>query len=108
MTKKLYVERVQNYIGGQWKASANPEYVAITNPATGEALGSVPMGAAKDVDDAVKAARAAYPAWRELPAQTRARYLFALRDLMEKHFDELCSICTQEHGKTLEESKGDV
>jgi malonate-semialdehyde dehydrogenase (acetylating)/methylmalonate-semialdehyde dehydrogenase len=66
------------------------------------------MGAAKDVDEAVQAAKAAFPAWRELPAQTRARYLFDLRNLMEKHYDELLSICTQEHGKTLEESKGDV
>jgi malonate-semialdehyde dehydrogenase (acetylating)/methylmalonate-semialdehyde dehydrogenase len=108
MTKKLFVERVQNYIGGQWKASANPEHVTVTNPATGENLGQVPMGSARDVDDAVKAARAAYPAWRELPAQTRARYLFALRDKMEANYQELLEICTQEHGKTLAESNGDV
>jgi malonate-semialdehyde dehydrogenase (acetylating)/methylmalonate-semialdehyde dehydrogenase len=108
MQQKLFVERVPNYVGGQWKPSANPEHVPVTNPATGEPLGSVPMGAASDVDDAVKAARAAFPAWRELPAQTRARYLFDLRNLMEKHYDELLSICTQEHGKTLDESKGDV
>jgi len=62
--KKHFVERVQNYIGGQWKASANPEHVSIANPATGEPLGSVPMGASSDVDDAVKAAKAAFPAWR--------------------------------------------
>ena len=92
----------------KWTPSHNPEHVAITNPATGEALGSVPMGSAKDVDAAVKAAQAAFPAWRELPAQTRARFLFELRDKMEEHYDELLSICTQEHGKTLEESKGDV
>jgi malonate-semialdehyde dehydrogenase (acetylating)/methylmalonate-semialdehyde dehydrogenase len=106
--KTVFVERVQNYIGGQWKASANPEYAAVTNPATGEPLGSVPMGSAKDVDDAVKAAHAAFPAWRELTAQARAKYLFALRDKMEANYDELLAICTQEHGKTLEESKGDV
>ena len=61
MHKKLFVERVRNYVGGQWKASANPEHVAITNPATGEALGSVPMGTASDVDAAVQAAKAAFP-----------------------------------------------
>jgi malonate-semialdehyde dehydrogenase (acetylating)/methylmalonate-semialdehyde dehydrogenase len=108
MNKKLFVERVQNYIGGQWKPSANPEHVTVSNPATGEPLGQVPMGSARDVDDAVKAARAAYPAWRELPAQTRARFLFNLRDKMEQHYQELLEICTEEHGKTLEESKGDV
>jgi malonate-semialdehyde dehydrogenase (acetylating)/methylmalonate-semialdehyde dehydrogenase len=105
---KLFGERVHNYIGGHWKASANPEYVPITNPATGAALGSVPMGSARDVDDAVRAAQAAFPAWRELTAQARCRYLFALREKMEAHYDELLAICTEEHGKTLEESKGDV
>jgi malonate-semialdehyde dehydrogenase (acetylating) / methylmalonate-semialdehyde dehydrogenase len=106
--QKYFVERVKNYIGGRWVESKNPEHVTITNPATGDALGAVPMGAAADVDAAVAAAKAAFPAWKELPAQTRSRYLFDLRNLMEKHYDELLSICTQEHGKTLEESKGDV
>ena len=69
MPESPFVERVQNYIGGQWKASANPEHVPITNPATGEPLGSVPMGSASDVDAAVEAAKAAFPAWREPPAQ---------------------------------------
>jgi malonate-semialdehyde dehydrogenase (acetylating)/methylmalonate-semialdehyde dehydrogenase len=108
MQKKHFVERVLNYVGGEWKPSTNPEYVTVSNPATGDALGAVPLGAAQDVDQAVNAARAAFPAWRAMTAQARARYLFALRDVMEAHFDELCSICTQEHGKTLEESKGDV
>jgi malonate-semialdehyde dehydrogenase (acetylating)/methylmalonate-semialdehyde dehydrogenase len=108
MGYKVFAERIHNYVGGHWKASANPEHVAITNPATGELLGSVPVGAAGDVDDAVRAARAAFPAWRDLPAQARARFLFELRNRMEQHFDELLAICTQEHGKTLEESKGDV
>src|SRR5260370_38276615 len=107
MAEKLFLERVPNYVGGRWQPSANPEHVSIANPATGEPLGSVPIGAVHDVDDAVRAAAAAYPAWREMPAQARARYLFALRASMEEHFDELCSICTQEHGKTLDESNGD-
>jgi malonate-semialdehyde dehydrogenase (acetylating)/methylmalonate-semialdehyde dehydrogenase len=106
--QKYFVEKVRNYISGAWQPSANPEHVAITNPATGDTLGQVPMGAASDVDAAVHAARAAYPAWRETPVNVRSRYLFDLRNLMEKHLYELSSICTQEHGKTFEESKGDV
>ncbi len=105
---KLQVDKVKNYIGGSWQASAGPEHMPLTNPATGEALGSVPVGVAADVDAAVAAAKAAFPAWRETPVAVRARYLFDLRNLMEKHYDELLAICTQEHGKTLEESKGDV
>jgi malonate-semialdehyde dehydrogenase (acetylating)/methylmalonate-semialdehyde dehydrogenase len=106
--QKLSVDKVRNYINGEWQTSASPEYMPLANPATGAPLGSVPMGAAADVDQAVAAAKAAFPAWRETPTQSRARYLFDLRNLMEQNFEELCSICTQEHGKTLEESKGDV
>jgi malonate-semialdehyde dehydrogenase (acetylating)/methylmalonate-semialdehyde dehydrogenase len=106
--QKLFVEKVRNYVNGAWQASSGPEHMPLTNPATGEALGSVPMGTVADVDAAVAAAKAAFPAWRETPVSTRARYLFDLRNLMEQNFEELCSICTQEHGKTLEESKGDV
>jgi malonate-semialdehyde dehydrogenase (acetylating)/methylmalonate-semialdehyde dehydrogenase len=58
------------------------------------------------VDQAVAAAKAAFPAWRDTPPQVRARYLFDLRNVMEKHFDELVALCTEEHGKTLDESKG--
>src|SRR5262249_51181884 len=97
-----------NYIGGEWAASASQTYVPITNPATGDALGAVPMGVSADVDAAVSAAKTAFQTWRDVPVAARARYLFDLRNLMEQNYDELLSICTQEHGKTIEESKGDV
>jgi malonate-semialdehyde dehydrogenase (acetylating)/methylmalonate-semialdehyde dehydrogenase len=106
--QKYYVEKVRNYIGGEWSLSSSKEWVKITNPATGDEIGQVPMGSASDVDAAVAAAKKAFPAWRDTPAAVRARYMFDLRNLMEKHYDELLSICTQEHGKTFEESKGDV
>src|SRR3954465_9863039 len=105
---KLNFDKGRNFIGGEWVPSASKEYVTITNPATGETLGSVPMGTASDVDAAVKAAQAAFPAWRDTPVANRARLLFDMRNVMEEHFDELCELCTLEHGKTLEESKGDV
>ena len=105
--QKHYVEKVKNYVGGEWHTSAT-EHVALTNPATGEALGSVPKGSVQDVDAAVAAAKAAFPAWRDIPPAARARHLFDLRNVMEQNYEELLSICTQEHGKTLEESKGDV
>jgi malonate-semialdehyde dehydrogenase (acetylating)/methylmalonate-semialdehyde dehydrogenase len=101
-------EKVRNYISGDWRTSSATEYMPLTNPATGDKIGSVPVGTAKDVAEAVAAAKAAFPAWRDTPAHARARYLFDLRNVMEKHFDELCALCTAEHGKTLEESKGDV
>src|SRR4051812_27346198 len=106
--QKLFVEKVRNYIGGEFTPSTAKEYASITNPATGDALGSVPMGNAADVDAAVAAAKKGFETWRDVPVAARSRYMFDLRNLMEKNYDELLSICTQEHGKTFEESKGDV
>ncbi len=106
--KPYSIEKARNYINGAWVQSNSKEEIIVYNPATGERIGAVPSGSASDVDAAVAAAKKAFPAWSETPAAVRARYLFDLRNLMEAHFDELCSICTQEHGKTFEESKGDV
>ncbi|MDB4934502.1 MAG: Methylmalonate-semialdehyde dehydrogenase [Labilithrix sp.] len=106
--QKYYVEKVRNYIGGEWSLSSSKEWVKITNPATGDEIGQVPAGTAADVDAAVAAAKKAFSSWRDTPPAVRARYMFDLRNLMEKNYDELLSICTQEHGKTYEESKGDV
>lgn len=106
--QKYQVEKVKNYVGGEWSLSTSSEWVPVTNPATGDLIGHVPMGNASDVDAAVAAAKKAFPSWSQTPPAVRARYMFDLRNLMEKHYDELLSICTQEHGKTFEESKGDV
>jgi malonate-semialdehyde dehydrogenase (acetylating)/methylmalonate-semialdehyde dehydrogenase len=105
--QKYSVEKVKNYVGGEWTLSSSKEWVPVTNPATGDKIGDVPVGNAADVDAAVAAAKKAFPAWSQTPPAQRARYMFDLRNLMEKHYDELLSICTQEHGKTFEESKGD-
>ncbi|MFP6684864.1 MAG: aldehyde dehydrogenase family protein, partial [Polyangiaceae bacterium] len=106
MSEKLFVEQVQNYIGGKFVPSQGSEYRQLNNPATGEPVGSCPVGVAADVDAAVAAAKEAYPSWSQTPVPVRARYLFDLRNALEAHFEELASIVTQEHGKTLAESRG--
>src|SRR5262245_58039735 len=103
MTSKYFVERVPNYIGGKWTESSSKQTLELTNPATGERLGSCPLGTAADVDAAVTSARQAFARWSETPTPVRARFLFDLRNLMEQNFEELAAICTQEHGKTLDE-----
>lgn len=76
MKTKYSVDKVRNFIGGKWSESANPEHVEITNPATGDRLGAVPLGAKSDVDAAVASAKAAFQTWRDVPVAARARYLF--------------------------------
>src|SRR5512146_2360266 len=82
-------EPIPNYIGGAWVASRATESLPLTNPATGESLGRVPLSGTADVDAAVQAALDAFPRWRATPPVVRARYLFALKGLLETHFDEL-------------------
>ncbi len=99
---------LRNYIGGEWIAPGNVEYQELTNPATGEALGKVPLSGARAVAEAVTAAQAAFVKWRAVPPVVRARHLFKLKYLMEEHFDEIATTVTREHGKTLDEARGSV
>lgn len=99
---------VKNHINGEWVPSTGSEFVDIVNPATEETLGQCPLGTVQDVDRAVRAAREAFPAWRRTPAIDRVQPLFRLKQLLETHLDELITLCTKEHGKTLVESRGDV
>ena len=78
MASKLFVEKVPNYVNGKWVESSAKDVLELTNPATGERLGSCPVGSASDVDAAVQAARAAFPAWSETPTPVRARHLFEI------------------------------
>ncbi len=78
------------------------------NPANAELLAQVPLSGAADVDAAVASARSALPGWRATPPQVRARALFALRDLLDRHRKELGLIVTTDMGKTISDALGEV
>src|SRR4051812_49905224 len=94
------MKTLRNYIGGEWVAPHTTESLDLTNPATGEPLGRVPLSDARDVDQAVAAAQAAFIKWREVPPVVRARYLFKLKYLMEEHFEDLAATVTREDRKS--------
>src|SRR5512147_423817 len=99
---------IPNYIGGTWVPSRSTHALPLINPATGETLGQVPLSGKADVDAAVQTAQDAFPRWRATPPVVRARHFFALKGLLETHFDELAAIVTRENGKTLDESRGSI
>jgi len=99
---------LHNYIGGEWVAAHRAETLELTNPATGESLGRVPLSGAREVNEAVAAAQAAFLKWREVPPVVRARYLFKLKFLLEQHFEDIATTVTRENGKTLDEARGSV
>ena len=99
---------LKNYINGEWVASGSATTGDIRNPATGQKIATVPYSDSHDVDLAVKAARDAYPEWRETPPLTRARYLFRLRDAFEEEFEDIARTLTTEQGKAIDEARGEV
>ncbi len=101
-------ETIRNYINGAFTAASASQELEVKNPATQEILGRVPLSSAAEVEKAASAARAAFPAWRDTPAPARARYLFKLKNLLEDNFERIAEMVTKEHGKTLDESRGDV
>lgn len=102
------LERALNYVGGRWVEPATDQWIDVINPATARPIGRVPLSAAQDVDQAVQAAKAAFPAWRETPPLQRARYMLRLKELLETHLDEIARQVVLEHGKTLEDARGSV
>jgi malonate-semialdehyde dehydrogenase (acetylating) / methylmalonate-semialdehyde dehydrogenase len=99
---------LQNYINGEWRSSSATEYLEVINPATTEVLAKVPLSSAAEIDQAAQAAQAAFQSWRRVPPTERVQYLFKLKNLMEEHFEDLARTVTQECGKTLAESRGEM
>ena len=99
---------LHNYIGGRWRAADATTTRPVLNPATGETLATAPMSTAADVARAVKAASDAFVTWRRVPAGDRIQPLFRLKALLDAHHADLARTITDECGKTLGESEGEL
>ena len=102
------MEKILNYINGEWVEPNVSEYVDVINPATGAVIARTPLSRAADVEAATQAAGDALQAWRRTPAQERIQYLFKLRDLLKSNNDEIARTITNECGKTFDESKAEM
>jgi len=99
---------IPHWISGSETTGASTRYGAVWNPATGEQQAQVALAETADVDAAVAAAGKAFEQWRDVSLVRRARVMFALRDLMERHLDELSELVADEHGKVVSDAKGEV
>jgi aldehyde dehydrogenase (NAD+) len=93
------------FTGGAWQTPASGEYFDTLDPSNGEKLAAVAQGGAADIDAAVRAARAASTEWKALTPHTRARYLYALARLVQKHSRLLAVLETMDNGKPIRESR---
>ena len=99
---------LEHWIGGQLDPTPAERYAKVTNPVTGEVIASVPRGSAVDVDRAVAAAQAAFPAWRDASLAKRSGVMFAFRDLVFRRQRDLAALVVTDHGKTFNDALGGV
>ncbi len=99
---------LKNYIDGEWVESESEKLQDVINPATGEVIAKVPLSTPAEVERAITAAQEAFREWRETPPIRRARYFFALKNLLEEKFEDLSKTLVQEMGKTIDEARGEL
>lgn len=104
---ELSIETITHWIDGA-PAAGGARTAPVFNPATGAVVAQVALADAATVDAAVRAAAAAQAAWAEWPALRRARVMFRFKELIETHRDELAALITREHGKVLDDARGEV
>src|SRR6202034_2880528 len=99
----------RNYINGKWVESRSTKIVERRNPAnTDEVVARIPLSTREEMKEAIAAAKAAFPAWRETPAPNRGRILFNATRLMQEQKEELARLLTREERKALKDSLGEV
>ncbi|HWK48757.1 MAG TPA: aldehyde dehydrogenase family protein, partial [Steroidobacter sp.] len=98
----------KHFIGGEWVAAANAVTMPIINPATAESIGTLALGNAADVDQAVRAARNAFASWSKTSGTERASYLRAIAQQIRDKAESLAELSSLNNGKPLSESRMDM
>ena len=102
------VKKLGYFVNGVFKESRTEKYSDAFDPSTGEVIAKVPCCTADEVEEAVQAAKAAFPGWSSTPVTKRVQVLYRLRELLVEHMDELTMLVAKENGKNWEEAHGDV
>ena len=105
---KEYYGDVELYIDGEFRKSESDYFMEVMNPALDKPIGRVPFATPEEVDEAVDAAVAAFERWRDVPVPNRVQYLFRMKEVLERHKEEIARIIVQNHGKHIDEARGEV
>jgi malonate-semialdehyde dehydrogenase (acetylating)/methylmalonate-semialdehyde dehydrogenase len=99
---------IEHWIGGHETTGSSTRHGTVWNPATGQEQAQVLLAEPADIDAAVQAATKAFEDWRDVGVLRRARVMFKMRELIEKNMDELAGVVADEHGKTVDDAKGEI
>ena len=102
------IKKLKFFANGQWHESKTTKFMDIFDPSTGAVIAKTPCCTKEEVGMAIKSAKDAFRSWADMPVMKRTKILYNMRDLIDKNYDELISLCSKEHGKVLAESAGDV
>ena len=106
-TLTLKYPAVKNYISGKFIPDGNKS-MDVLSPLTGKVISTVPLSTAVDLDNAVKAAKEAFPAWSATPIKERVQIFYRYKALLEKNLEELATLVHEENGKTMDEATAEV
>lgn len=102
------IPKLNNYRNGAWVKSTSGNWLEVLNPATSETISEVPLSSSEEVNETVQTASKAFYNWRRTPVTERIQYLFRLKELLEKNVEEIARTITNECGKTIHESRGEL
>ena len=102
------MQTTKHWINGTFTGPADTRLADVTNPATGKVTSQVALASAETVNEAVAAAKAAFPGWRDTSLARRVQILFTFRELLNARKPELAAIITAEHGKVLDDALGEI
>ena len=98
---------VRNYVGGKFVDTDVPR-LDVFDPSSGDVISRVPLSAAREVDQAVRVAQAALPAWSATPIKERVQVFYRYKTLLEQNIDSLAALITQENGKIASEARAEI
>jgi malonate-semialdehyde dehydrogenase (acetylating)/methylmalonate-semialdehyde dehydrogenase len=99
---------LQNFINGGFAGAGSGRSLSVLSPIDGRALAEMPCSDRNDLDDAVEAARAAFPAWSRMPVKERVQVFFRYKRLLERDMDTLAALVSEENGKTMSEAIAEI
>lgn len=102
------IKRMKYCANGEWKDSKATKWLPVSDSSTGEIIAEVPCCTQDELEEAIAAAHAAFPAWSLMSLSARTQMMFKWRNILMAHLDELTLLCAKELGKTLNEARGDV
>ena len=102
------LKTLKPFINGEYRESKGTQFTTIYDPSRGEPIARVPRCTADEVESAIAAAKAAFPAWRDTPVRKRAAIMMKLHQLIQRDMEELTLLCATENGKCWSEAAGDV